>query len=339
MPPSQTCSLTPPQQSLPNTNGVTAADWQAMVAQVQVEMALAGDVDSHFNTSISGLLNELFLFQSADLDTIEEQLFPSHTPDKSKNITAVLYNLFIGVSEGIATIVAPEINAPLHIIAGVVGAMQSLQTPSNPANTFELRVEDLQTQIVTSAAEATARNSDLFAYVVQDPGLLYLYGTMISSQYWEIQADQHNAAISAGAYSNATWIYQTLLPLEWQVWVCPNFGLDQSGCDGLGIEIGTNAMIVDPEDNWRAFVGELGTMVAIDPSDASFSKVFGDIASTCAVGGTTTGSNWTYNDCNLGVDILTVLNFEDGWTTFTCTVWNNVNNYACGQGDPQGYGP
>lgn len=338
MPPTVFCHLTPPKGALTNSSGVTASDWQAIVAQLQVEMALAGDVDSHFHGSIAAILSELFLFQNADLDTIESQLFPK-PPDKSKNISAALYNLFIGVSEGIATAASPELNVPLHIISGVVGAMQSLQTPSNSANTFQLTIEGLQAKIVSSADEATKRNGDLFAYVVQDRGLLYLYGSLISNQYWEIQTDQHNAAISSGEYSNATWIYQALLPLDWQVWVCPNFGLDQSGCDGLGLDIGTNAMIVDSGDNWRAFVGKLGTMEAINPDDATFSKVFDDISSSCQVGGPTDGQNWTYDGCNLGTDILTVLYFEDGWTTFACMVWNNVNNYNCGHGDPQGYGP
>lgn len=338
MPPTAVCPLTPSKATFTNSNGVTAADWQAIVEQLQVEMALAGDVDGHFNGSIADILNELFLFESADLATIEAQLLPN-PPEKSKNISAVLYNLFIGFSEGIATAVLPEANVPLHILSGVVGAMQSLQTPSNSANTFQLRIEDLQAQIVKSAGEATQRSGDLFAYVVQDQGLLFLYGSLISSQYWEIQTDQHNAAVSTGKFTNATWIYQALLPLDWQVWVCPNFGLDQSGCDGLGLDIGSNAIIVDSEDNWRAFVGELGTMEAISPNDATFQKVFGDISASCQVGGYTDGQNWTYDGCNLGTGINSVLYFEGGWITFQCIVWNNVNNYACGHGDPSGYGP
>lgn len=328
MPPSETCAEIPPPTTLANPNGVTAADWQAVTTQLLVELELAKTVSGHFNENIAGILNQLYLADESNLNVAMSQIFPDGTPSGG-NVSARLGVLFLNLAASFGVLAGPEVNAGLHVLATVVGAMQSMQTPQNSLNLFDLTYDQIQGQVATSANEALGRNTDLFQYVVQDQGLLYLYGALIDDQYWAIEAAQTNAAISAGQYTNATWLYQTLLPLDWQVWVCnDDVSVGTAPCDGIGLEEGTNGIWIGGP--WKALIGELGTLEAIDPTDATFLRVFGDIASNCAVGGTVAGENWTYAGCNLGVSINTVLWWDGAWTTFTCTVNDGESAQPCG---------
>ena len=334
MPPVKVCSDF--GTDLANPDGVTAADWQNMVAIIGQEIKAARAVDSHFNTTLSGILSELYELDQSTFDQIIQHLFPSNPPSSGSNVTAVLQNLFWGFAEALANFGAPEITFTVDALSATVGAVESLQSTSG--STVEVEVSQVQTQMAETAGAAVQRNTDFFQYVAQDGGLLNLYGSLINDQVWEIQGAQRNAAISTGQYTNAKWLYQSLLPLIWQVWAClDDVSVGASPCSISGLQEGVNGIWLG--GSWKALIGEIGTDKAIDPSDPTFQKVFGSIASNCTVGGTTNGENWIYQGCNLGAQIDTVLYFGDGWTQFTCTVDADDQTYACGQGPPEGYGP
>lgn len=349
MPPTQTCSLVPPQTSLSNPNNVTAADWQAMVSTITDEVSLARNVDGYFNTSMGGILQTLFDLDQTEYEDYVNNLFPD-PPDLSHNGTAFMFNLFIGFGEAVSIYTGNvEVSAALHIASAIVGAMSSMQTAKSSANTYSGDLSGLQVEINELGAEAIQRNTDIFQYVVQDRGLMSLYGALVADQYWEIQAAQQNAAISIGQYQTAALMYQTMLPLYWQVWVCES-GTAGEECAGIDTNSANSTNVTG---SWYSYVASHDND-QISTSDQLYMNTFTAPSSSCVIGGTDTSTNWTYNNhntdpnnpqtCALGVNVQSVLYFDSPWDILECWVYQPAdlghnNNYRCGDGPPDDYGP
>ena len=357
MPPTETCDLTGLQSPLANPHNVTAADWQNMVKIILAEVALARDVDGHFNGSLSTILNDLYDIEPNEFDSlVQTTLFPSNTPSSDTGVVAVLTDLFFGFVKGLAGFAGPEASFPVDALAGSLGAVTTLQSPEGSQLNTEL--EDLRQHIVDTNTAAIQRNSDMFQYVAQDGGLLNLYGNLISDQIWEIQADQQNAAISSGEYTTAEWLYTTILPAVWNVGVCSTSGGSvTSTCDFNQIDTGsTNSLAINVDNqtfyaylNNPWFGDESGNYVEyqLSDTDPTFLMVFGENPSDCAIAGTDPSSNWSYDDsdgrdCTLAKNIQAVLAFQDPLSAnFQCWVYYALeqNFYQCGQGPPTDYGP
>lgn len=355
MPPERTCELTGLQSTLSNPHNVTAADWQNMVNTILTEVALARDVDGHFNDSLSKILNDLYNIEPNEFDTLVQTLFPSNTPSSDTGIEAALTGLFFGAVEGLAGFAGPEASFAAEALAGSLGAVTSLQTASSSQINTEL--SGLRQHIVDTNTAAIQRNSDMFQYVAQDSGLLNLYGNLISDQMWEIQAAQQNAAISSGEYTTAEWLYTAILPSVWNVALCRGTGGDDETCEVDQVDTGsTNSRAVyDDNQDFYAYLNnpnandESGNYLGFQLSDTdpTFLLVFGDNPPDCAIAGTDASSNWTYTgadnrNCTLAKDIQAILAFEDPLSAdFQCWVSYapNQNPYQCGQGPPTGYGP
>jgi hypothetical protein len=357
MPPSETCVLTGSQTTLANPNGVTSADWQQMVGNIEGEIALARDVDGHFNSSLKDILNDLYDFEPNEFDTLVQTLFPSNTPSSGTGMSAALTDLFFGLVRLLAAVAAPEVSLVVGALAPTLGSLTSLQTASSSQINIELG--DLRQQINDTNAAAIQRNSEFFQYVVQDGGLLNLYGTLISDQIWEIQAAQQNAAISAGEYQTAEWIYTAILPSVYNVGVCnPNsVGGVTDTCDFDGIDTGsTNSRYIGADNQTfyaylnNPYIGDENDVYVgqqLSSSDPTFLAVFAENPSNCVIAGSDLSSNWTYDasdgrNCTLAKDIQQFLAFEDPLSFgFQCWVSYGLqqNWYQCGQGPPTGYGP
>jgi hypothetical protein len=227
-----------------------------------------------------------------------------------------------------------------------------MQTPSNPGNTRQGAISEVDGYLDELTAEALSSQQNIYEYVTADMGLLALYGAMTEQGFWTLDGDQYNGAVSAGEYSVATWIYQTMLPVYWQIWACHQGG-DNDSCRHVdSISVGTNADQLDGEDaDWIGLIGDEHHN-AIDPSDTLFGLVFNPVdTSTCAIGGSDMSTNWKNNgQCNLGANYLEPIYYENGWTTLACgvAVWNPPSqqwpegywsDYACGEGPPNDFGP
>ncbi len=312
MPPTQTCDLTPPVTALANPDKVTAAEWKNMVEFIQQEVALSNDSNGHFNQSIAGILNDLFVYDQATFDQIQQALFRQTYNDNS--ITAILTKLFVGLGTAIADLADPELEVVIDSIGAAIMAVSALQTQSG--STLDIKVAEVRTELATLAAAANSRNNDFFQYVAQDFGLLHLVGTLVSSQYWLITGDAHDKAIDANELHTGTWMYQTVLPSIWTMtqYSCSNLAKNGGDCpadDNL-----SELLVGVLDQQYQARVVSQG-IVDLNSDNPIIQKLFQPIQESCQIGPGHNGT-WSYQDCNLGINRFTFFLMEDGWT-FTCT--------------------
>lgn len=342
MPPTSTCELVGPEQQLANQRRVSAADWKSIVETIQQEIAMARAVDGHFNQSMRAILSDLYVLNQADFDHIVETLFPGGGPGPSTNILAVFQDLFFGFVKGLISLVPFGIGGAVgNTMSGIISAVGEIQV----GGTTSTAVRDLQTKIAETAGHAITQSNAFFEYVSQDEGLLYLYGTLINDQVWEIQQHQHDTAIATGEFTTAKWIYQTLLPHKWGIWVCGDGVGDVAACFTL-IEhphIGENAIHIPTDHTYTAFLSEqVHAPVAVSTGNHLYKKLFDPMQSDCPLTASSEGA-WHYDGCNLGLNFNDLLHYADGWK-LRCMVAVNIqeNDYECPGGHelpPHGYPP
>lgn len=341
MPPATTCELVGPETPLSNPNNVTADDWKSMVEAIQQEVAMAEDVDGHFNQSVAAILNDLYVLNQADFDQMVQALFPADKPGGGVDIFAIFQDLFWGFAEGLASLVPDGVgSAIVDPISGVITAISSIQTGGGT----DTSVQHLQTDLATNAGLAIEQSNAFFGYVAQDGGLLNLYGTLISDQVWEIQQSQHDTAIATGEFTTAKWMYQTLLPHKWGIWVCGEGQENVQYCDELGDtpRIGENAVKIPTDHDYTAFLSEtIEVPAAVSSGNGLYKKLFDQVQADCPLTAGAAGA-WNYNNCNMGFKVDDLLLYEDGWN-LPCTVATQIseNSYQCpGEGlPPRGYPP
>ena len=347
MPPTETCDVTSsPTSPLSNPNGVTSEQWHAMAILLLAEIGQAEAVSTHFNVSTLEVISDTFFQEQVDLNDAINYLFPN-PPDSGSGVSTSMFGLFVGLGEALSIVTgSAAANAGLHVFSAIVGSIGSMQ--SKPS-VYDTKIEDLQGQIDSTASEAIDRNQALFQYISQDRGLLSLYGSLIDDGYWQLDAGGLNAAESMGQYNNTFWIYQTMLPLYWEVGVCSWHDNCGSSNHSFLEQWGVNV-----SGPWWAALGQINSPYDNIPAqgDTLSSRVFGSVQDTCQIGGTDPSTSWDYSNhdpnaqqgagCNLGLSTTPLLYFENGWV-FTCLVFSGsnvpVDAYNCGQGPPDGYGP
>jgi len=342
MPPTSTCELVGPEQQVPNHRNVSADAWKSMVQTIQQEIAMARAVDGHFNQSMRAILSDLYVLNQADFDHIVETLFPGGGPGPSTNILAVFQDLFIGFVKGLISFVPFGIGSAVgNTMSGIISAVGEIQVGGTTSTT----VRDLQTKIAETAGHAITQSNAFFEYVAQDEGLLYLYGTLINDQVWEVQQHQHDTAIATGEFTTAKWIYQTLLPHKWAIWVCGDGVGNVQACLDLleHPHIGENAIHIPTDHTYTAFLSErVHVPDAVSKDNHLYKKLFDPMQSDCPLTASAAGA-WHYDGCNLGLNFNQVLLYEDGWE-LRCMVAVDIeeNDYECPGGHelpPHGYPP
>lgn len=347
MPPAQTCDAFPPQTALPNLNGVTAEQWQSM-ANLLLDELSAAIVLTEYISDVSGLITQLYFADESSFNNTVYELFPA-PPSPSSNLFATLFPLFVGLARSAAIVAGIGIiSGTLLAFQTIFNALDSMQTPVNNANTKPVKLEEVQSFLSTTTAEALSRQQDIYQSIAADRGLLMLYGDMLNQGFWNMTDDRRNATTSLIEYHTSIWIYQTLTPLFWKIGVCEVGGGDggPNQCwDGYSANLGSNAAYVN--SGWIAYLTHLDNFEGITPSSSSgalFQRVFDANADgTCIIGGTDPDTNWTNDSsaCNGTVDINDVLFFKNGWVTFSCTVYQGLGVFQdkCGTVQPYGYAP
>lgn len=310
-PPTQTCYLTPPDESLSNPNNVTATDWSNMVTTLQAEIAQAGDVDGFFNESMSGVLNALFAGDDNSLTSIADQLEIEEKANDEK-ATSSWFTLFIGMAEALVNLASPGWQAVIDGFGAAFGALNNVSSPTTSG--FEGELSDAQADLTNYNNQAIDQNNAFFQYVAQDYGLLYAVGEMVSDQTWLITADVQNDMVSVGRRHFAVWTYQLLLPTIWAI--------SQYSCEtGPGGDCPDfpAAYVYDASAGsaWARELYDIESQATLDPAPPAFDMLLNAIQDGCYLGPDGQGV-WSYGACNLGVPKSEVFLLQDGWN-FTCT--------------------
>lgn len=312
LPPTETCYLVGPAQTLANPDNVTSDQWTAMVHTLQAEIAMAGAVDGYFNQSLAAVLNDIFAGNENSIAGISSQLAIDERA-QSESASGTWFSLFIGLGEAFVNFATPGWVVTVDAIGAAFSTLQNVS--SSGSSGFNEKVAEVQAQLTANNTAAIDQNNAFFQYVAQDYGLLYAVGTMVDNQAWLITADVQNDMVSVGRWHFAKWTYQTLLPTIWAITqdTCtPGPGNDCPDPSFLpAYDVGPAGDGLD----WSRYLYDKHSQNILDGNDPALVKMFSAVQSGCYL--TDQQGAWNYASCNLGLNRAELFEFENGWS-FSC---------------------
>jgi len=223
--PPQYANCTPP-------SGVDQKDWDTVVNAIIAELWYVtnsvnfyylGSTGSTEITGLTQLASELFIDKQGELEAIVAAMEFNESLGKRAGINygALTASMF-KIMGAIGSAAGPEVGVPLSILGQVMGSIFGTGLPGGGASvTFEKNLTDAWADVVASGENAQDLPGLQFDFIRTDHTLLGLFGKWMTEQtdelaLWRVNKD---AYLSAARKGFATWVYQTFLPLLWDLFV------------------------------------------------------------------------------------------------------------------------
>jgi len=268
--------------SLKRPSAISTADWHSVQEELATELEYAANVVNYYQLT-HDLINNIFVAKQISVTTVSQTL--SIPPKDNTSVFFDVAEVLTNTAWAALGVVAPEASVAAGLLASAFGAM--IDAEGSDVN-LTAAVAELESQLGTSFSNALTANGNQQSLVVGDWSLFSSIGGMITSGAWNWSPTDSPQYVTAGQYQYQLSLWQTLVPVAWQLWTGTFGPPDGYPREYVYQEPGTYT------EYWLLMVGSEVTWKV--PATGTFGALF----SPPPVG--------------LGVSIADVVNGVNGWT-------------------------
>ena len=201
---------------------VSAADWQAVKAQIQSEVRLATHVKEWY-TQIGTIINDTFLSESLTLTDVGHRHLEIPDNSKAQVVLTVLMVLFTAAGKvldlpGLGPIAGLEASTAASIAGGLASAFTvGISILPDGGAAYPEAYDQLTGKLKNAFQAALNGNGFAEKAVMLDFGLLAAIGELVDSGRWAIGVDETGPVVRAAQRSYETSLFKMLTPLAWAV--------------------------------------------------------------------------------------------------------------------------